>query len=633
MQSEQTTNNTASPAFDLDTLTGILDGKQAPLINELKKLLSTEPFHTLHGEEKTIATYREQVLQWCQLLAEKGYGAIGYPEAYGGKNDMEAYFTVMETLSYHDLSLVIKFGVQFGLWGMSILSLGTEKHYNTYLRGIGNLSMPGCFAMTETNHGSDVKGLETTATYNHATKTFTIHTPHEGARKEYIGNAAQHGIYATVFAQLIIAGKNYGVNAFVVPIRTKDHAPAPGITIKDCGKKMGLNGVDNGIIYFSHVTIPRENMLDRFASINDSGQFVSPIESENRRFFTMLGTLVGGRIGVPRSALAASKTALTIAIQYAATRRQFGADNAPETPILDYRIHQRRLLPLLANTYACHFALQYVTKRFVHRKENKMQEIEALAAGLKAFTTWHTTSTIQECRECCGGKGYMSENRMDDLKNDTDVFTTFEGDNTVLMQLVAKSRLSEFRQEFGDMNMFSIVTYLADQAKTALIEKNPITIRNTSEEHLLSAEFHWNAFKYREREILSAAARRLKKHLEGGMHSLDAFNVCQHHLINMAQAYIEFVVLEQFQAQVQATTDPKCKKILEKLCQLFALSQIEKNRAWYLEQNYMEGVKTKSIRKLVNQLCWDLRKDAVHLVKAFAIPATLIQAPIAFQTN
>ncbi|MEQ9568243.1 MAG: acyl-CoA dehydrogenase family protein, partial [Pseudomonadales bacterium] len=169
----------------------------------------------------------------------------------------------------------------------------------------------------------------------------------------------------------------------------------------------------------------------------ESGNFQSPITSDNRRFFTMLGTLVGGRIGIPRAGLSAAKSGLTIAIKYGDQRQQFGPENGQEVPILNYRTHQRRLMPLLANAYALHFALQHVTNRFLKRTEDEMQEIEAMAAGLKAWATWNTTHTLQECREACGGKGYLSENRLDRLKNDTDVFTTFEGDNTVLMQLVA----------------------------------------------------------------------------------------------------------------------------------------------------------------------------------------------------
>src|SRR6478736_4476078 len=435
--------------FDVDKLAALLDGQHAATIRKVKAVIADPKFKYVSPGD--LPAYREKVLEWCRHLASQGFGSMAFPKEYGGQNDMAAYFAIMEALSYHDLSLVIKFGVQFGLWGMSVYFLGTERHHKKYLKDIGTLELPGCFAMTETNHGSNVKGIETTATYDHATKTIIIHTPSAQAKKEYIGNAAVHGQAATVFAKLIIDEKDYGVSAFVVPLRDKSGKTLPGITIEDCGRKMGLNGVDNGKIEFKHVVIPKENMLDRFASITEDGKFASPISSDNRRFFTMLGTLVGGRIGIPRSGLSAVKSGLTIAIRYGDQRRQFGPDGGGEVPILNYRSHQRRLMPLLANAYALHFSLQYLTKRFLNRKEEEMQEIEALAAGLKSFSTWNTTQTLQECRECCGGKGYLSENRIDRLKNDTDIYTTFEGDNTVLMQLVAKNRLSEFRKSFGEM--------------------------------------------------------------------------------------------------------------------------------------------------------------------------------------
>lgn len=617
----------AESNFDISRMTELLNGNQAKLIKKVKTVISDPTFEL--REYQNLDDQREQVMQWCKALADQGFGSWAFPDFAGGKGDMEGYFTIMETLSYHDLSMVIKFGVQFGLWGMSVYFLGTDKHHQKYLKEIGSLELPGCFAMTETGHGSNVRGLETTATYNPKNGTISIHTPNPEARKEYIGNAALHGRMATVFAKLIINDEDYGVNAFIVPLRDKNGKLLKGVRIEDCGRKMGLNGVDNGVIYFDHVIIPKENMLDRFSSINENGEFASTISSDNKRFFTMLGTLVGGRIGIPRSALSASKTGLTIAIRYGNGRKQFGPPGGEEVPILNYRMHQRRLMPPLATVYALHFSLRYLTARYIQQSEEDAQEIEALAAGLKAYTTWFTTHTLQECREACGGKGYLSENRIDDLKNDTDVYTTFEGDNVVLMQLVAKNRLTEFRQEFSDMNMFTVLNYLANQTKVSITEKNPVITRSTDESHLLDLGFHLSAFRYRERAILSSAARRIKRHIDDGMDSFDAFNVVQHHLVNVGQAYIERVILENFQHAIQNMSENSCKSILLQLCQLFALFTIEKNRGWYLEQGYMEGVKTKAIRKMVNQLCWEIRKDALALTDAFDIPESCIAAPIA----
>lgn len=613
--------------FDIQKITTLLNGKEAAIINKVKSVISRPEF--AYETSTDINVYRQTVYKWCKILAEENLGNMAYPKQYGGGENIADYFAIMETLSYHDLSLVIKFGVQFGLWGMSVQSLGTEKHYAKYLKDIGTLKIPGCFAMTETHHGSNVKGLETTATYNHNDQTFTIHTPNKNAQKEYIGNAAVHGQMATVFAKLVIDDHDYGVNAFVVPLRDTNGNTLNGVTIGDCGHKMGLNGVDNGTISFDQVVIPKENMLDRFASVNNKGEFESPIPSDNRRFFTMLGTLVGGRIGIPRSALAAAKSGLTIAIRYSDQRRQFGPEGGSEVPILNYRMHQRRLIPPLAKTYAVHFALQYLTNRFLNRTEAEMQEIEALAAGMKSYSTWSTRDILQECREACGGKGYLSENRIDALKNDTEIYTTFEGDNTVLMQLVAKNRLSEFRKAFGEMGSLGIINYVYENAKTAITEKNPIATRKTDDEHLLDEEFYLQAFIHREKTILASAARRIKKLVDGGLEPYDAFNVVQHQMIDVAQAYLERVVLEQFQLAIKTVEDEKSRQMLKKLNQLYALSQIEKNKAWYLEDGYMEAVKTKAIRKMVNQLCWDIRPDAVSLVNAFDIPESCLAAPIA----
>src|SRR5699024_9219310 len=124
------------------------------------------------------------------------------------------------------------------------------------------------------------------------------------------------------------------------PIRDAEGRPRPGVRIEDCGHKMGLNGVDNGRLYFDNVRIPRDNLLDRYASVSPEGDYDSPITGDDKRFFTMLGTLVGGRISVAAASVTAARKALAIAIRYGALRRQFGSGDGTETRILDYRTHQ-----------------------------------------------------------------------------------------------------------------------------------------------------------------------------------------------------------------------------------------------------------------------------------------------------
>ncbi len=613
-------------SFDPKKLQDILDDGYGEIRKKVFQLLQDPLFNHKTLREKT--SYREQVIVWLQLLADQGFGSLHYPDSSGGKNDLGAFAMVFETLGYHDLSLTVKFGVQFGLFGGAVLNLGTEYHHNKYLKYIGNLSLPGCFAMTETGHGSNVRNLETTASYDNVTDEIIIHSPTPDSQKDYIGNAAAHGRMAVVFAQLIVDNINHGVHAVLVPIRDGNGKTMPGVEIIDCDYKLGLNGIDNGRVRFNRVQVPRTNLLNRYGNIDENGKYSSPIEKEGRRFFTMLGTLVGGRVCVPRAGLSAAKTALTIAIRYGLKRRQFGEEGQPEILLLDYPSHQRRLMPLLAKAYAFDFALTYLTKQYSENIDRDLREVESLAAALKSLATWFSSEAIQQCREACGGRGYLSEMRFADLKADTDIFSTFEGDNTVLLQLVAKSVLSDFQKELGEGGIFGFAEFLAERFLSAAREKNPWAIRNTNESHLLSTDFHLHAFRYRERDLTVSVAGRLRKHIGRGLAPQQAFMRCQNHLIVLAKAYGERVVMEQFAEVVDKCADVTLKPVLKRLCSLFALHTIEANASWYLEQDYMDGSKTKAIRNVVDKLCAQLRDEADGLVAAFGIPEDCLNVSI-----
>ncbi len=613
--------------FDVDVMLKILDGDLHEFKSKVKTLLSYPEFKIKKIPEKE--TYRAQILKWCIALAEQDLGSLSYPKEYGGEDNMYKYIALFETLGHHDLSLAIKFGVHFGLFGGSVLALGTKRHHDKYLKDIGEMKLPGCFAMTETGHGSNVRGLQTTAVYLKEEQMFEINTPTFEDGKEYIGNALDSKM-ATVFAQLIINGVQHGVHAFLVPLRNEEHSLYRGIKVEDCGYKLGLNGVDNGRIWFDKVKIPKENLLNKFGDIDKKGEYQSSIQNPSKRFFTMLGTLVGGRVCVPKAGLSATKNGLTIAIKHALKRRQFSTtDQNQETLLLDYPSHQMRLMPLLAKTYALDIALSKLAKSYVVNLGKDMRQVEGLAAGLKSYATWFTTEALQECREACGGKGYLEENRFADLKADTDIFTTFEGDNTVLMQLVAKGVLSNFSREFHDEGFIAVLKMLSSQWTTSVLEKNPIAKRNDSSKHLLSSHFQLAAFRFRERKLLYSLSARMRAYIKQKMNSTEAFLNCQNHALTLAEAHIERYVLESFVEQVKSTQDVASKNMLKNLCRLYALSTINKHKGFYLENEYVSPQKTKAIRRLNIQLCSEVRKQALPLVQAFGIPDELILAQIA----
>ena len=616
------------PAFDVAALQAILDAPHADLRQRVRRLLS-DPAFAYPEPSISNEDYRDLVLDWTRLLADQGLGALAYPPYADGRGDIGAFIAVFETLAFHDLSLVVKFGVQFGLWGGSVNALGSEAQKRELLPQIGTLALPGAFAMSERAHGSNVRDLQTTATLDREADEWVIDTPSSRDHKEWIGNAAAHGRMATVFAQLVIDGEGHGVHAFLVPIRSEGGAPAPGVRIGDSGHKMGLNGVDNGRLWFDDVRVPRESLLSRYAQVSEDGTYTSPIPSAGKRFFTMLGTLVGGRIAVGSAAVSAGRAGLAVAVRYGARRRQFGPAGGPEVAILDYLSHQRRLLPFVAESYGLGFALHGLAEDFARLAAGgDTREIEGRAAALKSMASWHATAALQESREACGGEGFRWSARIAHRKADSDIFTTFEGDNTVLQLQTAKGLLAGYRSEFEDLNVFGILRYLREQADVRLGEPNVLKRRDTSEDHLMDPAWHAALFERRERTLLVQAAARLKGRIDRGQDSFEAFVEVQDHLLTLAGAHAERLVLDAFQAAVERTDDVQLKNVLRLLCALYALERVERHRGWFLEQNLFDGPVSKAVRTQVNALLGRLRPVAVELVDAWGIPDEVLGSEI-----
>ncbi|WP_107704457.1 acyl-CoA dehydrogenase family protein [Nocardioides allogilvus] len=644
-QAQEADGGYVQPVVDVAALTTLLDGEYAEVRALVRGNLAEHQQILVDAEEMSRADFRDRVRDVVVEMAGTGQTGMGFPPEYGGGGDVGASVAAFETLAFGDLSVLVKVGVQFGLFGGAILQLGTKAHHDAYLSDLITGRLMGCFAMTETGHGSNVQALGTTATYDVETQEFVLTTPDDASRKDYIGNAAAHAELAVVFAQLEVGGEGRGVHAFVVPVR-EDGKVVAGIRIEDCGHKMGLNGVDNGRIWFDGVRIPRTSLLNQFADVTEAGDYVSPIENPNKRFFTMLGTLVQGRVCVGGAGINAAKVALTIATRYGARRRQFEAsDPDTEQLILDYGMHQRRLFPLIARTYALHFAQEYVAGALhdvfmgVTGDEQSRRKLESRAAGTKALGTWHATRTIQECREACGGAGYLSQNRFTALKADTDVFTTFEGDNHVLLQLVAKGLLTDYSSEFSDMDQFGMVKFVAGLAVETVIEKTsahklfqrlkdalPGGDEWDQEAGLLDPNYQRQMLRFREEHMLGGVARRLKRGIDNGMNPGEVFSRVQDHVIAAARAHVERMVLDSFIEKTRALPEGDLKVALNLLCDLHALTTIEADRAWFMEHGRLSSARSKQISREVNDLCRKIRPLAVDLVDAFGVPEEMLRS-------
>ncbi len=638
-------------------LTDLLDGRWAGLRRTVRERMHATP----HSPVTDLSTSEHRAATLTALrgiaAAEGGAFRSGFPEVVGGDGDIGGSVTAIEMLGYADLSLMVKAGVQWGLFGGAVSALGTEEHHRAYLPGAMDLTLLGAFAMTESGHGSDVESLRTTATYDPATDEIVVNTPSRDDRKDYIGNAAQDARVAVVFAQLVVGDESHGVHAVVVPVRDETGEALPGVTIGDCGRKGGLNGVDNGRLSFDDVRVPRSNLLNRYGDVSPDGTYTSPIENPKRRFFTMLGTLVRGRVSVAGAAAAATQSALTIAVRYASRRRQFERDtDADEVLLLDYQAHQRRLLPALATTYALHFAQSQLVSDLhdvqtaeqagaaggqadpdvLEALAGRQREIETRAAGLKALTTAHANQTLQTCREACGGAGYLAENLLVQLRGDVDVFSTFEGDNTVLLQLVGKSLLTGYKHHVGELDSLGVARFVAEQFVGSVIERTAAAglisrLLGTApgkdgERGLYDRAWHMDMFEEREKHVTETLAARLRSASGSQEDAFAAFNSCQDHLLRAARVHMHRVVLEAFLDAVDRCRDDSVARVLDALCDLYVLSELESDRAWFLEHGRLTPARAKQVTAAVDALCAGLAPHAGTLVDAFAIPDHLVDA-------
>ncbi|KAM2958235.1 hypothetical protein FF2_025125 [Malus domestica] len=532
-------------------------------------------------------------------------------------------FAFFEVIGIFDHSLAVKLGVHFFLWGGAIQFFGTKRHHDKWLSDTENYAIKGCFAMSELGHGSNVRGIETVTTYDSSTGEFVINTPCESAQKYWIGGAANHATHTIVFSQLSISGNNQGVHALIAQIRDENGNVCPGVRIADCGHKIGLNGVDNGRIWFDNIRIPRENLLNSVADVSPDGKYLSAIKDPDQRFAAFMAPLTSGRVTIAVSSIYSSQISLAIAIRYSLTRRAFSVTpNGPEVLLLDYPSHQQRLLPLLAKTYAMTFASNYLKMIYVKRTPESSKTIHVVSSAFKAIHTWHNMRTLQECREACGGQGIKTENRVGHFKGEFDVQSTFEGDNNVLMQQVSKALLAEY-----------IATQKRGKPFKALGLEHmnkpcPVIPSQLTSSTLQCSQFQMDAFCLRERDLLNRFAMEVSQRQKQG-ESKEYSIILSYQLAgDLGRAFADRSILQTFIDAEAALPAGSLKNVLALLRSMYALICLEEDAA-FLRYGYLSTDNVAAVRKEVSRLCGELRPHALALVSSFGIPDAFL-SPIAF---
>ncbi|KAM5558900.1 hypothetical protein ABKV19_020518 [Rosa sericea] len=510
-------------------------------------------------------------------------------------------------------------------WAMFVPAIkgsATEEQQQKWLPLANNMQIIGTYAQTELGHGSNVRGLETTATFDQETDEFIIHSPTLTSSKWWPGGLGKVATHAVVYARLITDGQDYGVHGFLVQIRSlDDHFPLPGVTVGDIGMKFGsgaFNSMDNGFLRFDHVRIPRNQMLMRVSQVTRQGKYVE----SNVPKQLIYGAMVYVRQTIVADASIFLSRAVCIATRYSAVRRQFGPPhkdqngNGVETQVIDYKTQQSRLFPLLASAYAFRFVgewLKWLYTDLIQKLEandfSTLPEAHACTAGLKSLTTSAAADGIEECRKLCGGHGYLFSSGLPELYAAFVPACTYEGDNIVLLLQVSRflmktiSQLQTGKKPIGTTAYMGHVEHLIQchcEVQKAEDWLNPSVILE--------------AFEARAIRLSVACAENLTKFAT----PLQGFSELSPDLVEAAVAHCQLIVVSKFIEKLQQNIEGNgVKQQLETLCNIYCLNLIHKHLGDFLSTGSISPKQASLASDQLRSLYSKLRPNVIALVDAF----------------
>jgi len=546
----------------------------------------------------------------------------------------------------------------------NIMTLCDAEQQNQWLPLCRDWKMIGCYAQTELGHGSNIRALETTATFLKESDggapggEWIINSPTLTSAKFWPGTLGKTANHAMVIAQLIDGdGKPHGIHNFLVPLRSmEDHTWLPGVETGDIGPKIGYNNMDNGFAKFNNVRIPRRNMAMRFATVDEMGKY-KKVDDSGAASKVAYITMMQVRAYIIHSSNEALAMACTIAIRYSAIRRQgYNADadkkrdnNAPnEFQVLDYRQQQYRLLPLLAASYAIFFTGKHVLARLKDIEHQLVSgagtitktvvgDIHATTSALKSYATTFTADGIEDCRKACGGHGFLVCSGLVELSNTYLQSCTVEGDNQMLPQQVVKvllklvgavqsgdeGLLSEY--EVTDMNyLVGILKELMESGSGDIPTKSAFAFpSDMTAKDFLDVPTLLKAFQHRSACLLVDVAMQLQSSM-GDSTAQQAWNDALLAMARASRAHASYLLLRDFanglkeeqQKGSSSCLGPKEHTVLTQCLTLLGLYWMDQFLEDFLQIQCLSSSHIPLLRQAILEIMTTLRPSAVGLCDA-----------------
>ncbi|XP_031352226.1 peroxisomal acyl-coenzyme A oxidase 3-like isoform X2 [Photinus pyralis] len=597
--------------------------------------LEEDPLFQRFDEEPTTQEQKRIAALQLQQFRKYKFMPISTNKAFV-KDRARCLMSINEALAVVCPAVSVKQAIGVYLFQNTLTTLGTERHQHI-IEELWNQQALSALALTEVAHGSDAKNMRTTATYDQETEEFVINTPDFQAAKCWVGNLGKTCTMVLLFAQLYTGGQCFGLHAFVVPVRDpKTLLPYPGLIIGDIGEKIGLNGIDNGFVMFQNYRIPRQNLLNRVADVTKDGDYESSFTEPGKLLGAALENLSAGRVGIMQEGSNNLINAVTIAVRYAALRTQFGSDNGPEVPIIEYQLHQWRLFPYVSAAAVLKIFTTSLTDDYLNAVEmsntdtaidnlrEMISEIHAIISATKPLITWTCLHAIQECREACGGHGYLKAARFGDLRSTVDPCVSYEGDNNVLLQQTSNWLLRQWSSVINHNTTHSPL-----KTCSFLTNCNEILSKRfagSSVRHVKTVAFVTQTYEWLITYLLKNTHQKQSELLTTQCKFTARNNSQVYKAAPLSKAYGEYVALKYYWNHINEHVEADLRSILGTLGLLYGLSCLDKHLVYLLQGNYGNGSLVNYIQDAILELCNEMKKCAVSVTDALAPPDFVINS-------